>query len=236
MNTRRLQTDLLAQAGRLLLEYNESTRAIHGALTTTSRALSDEICQVTVSYGGVAVSLAGESPVRMPVRELRYNTAVQARVHTVLEQVRRGGLEPAAALAQLGRVEADTPRHARWVAVLVLGIAAASLAGLLGADAGAVLVAGLATGLGLLAASSLATEQQPPLVVGPQVCPSLHPAAVTTLAPILTSFSRRVVKGNVRKGCQDRSGEFGTRGAGGQLHTGWVGVAHHLGLSALTYA
>jgi uncharacterized membrane protein YjjP (DUF1212 family) len=151
MNTRRLQTDLLAQAGRLLLEYNESTRAIHGALTTTSRALAGEVCQVTVSYGGVAVSLAGESPVLIPVRELRYNTAVQARVHTVLEQVRRGGLEPAAALAQLGRVEADTPRHPRWVAVLVLGIAAASLAGLLGADAAAVLVAGLATGLGLLA-------------------------------------------------------------------------------------
>jgi uncharacterized membrane protein YjjP (DUF1212 family) len=156
MSTRRLQTDLLVHAGRLLLEYNESTRAIHRALTTTSRALSDEACQVVVSYGGVAVSLAGEALVLIPVRELRYNTAVQARVHKVLEQVRRGELEPATALAQLGRVEADTPRHPRWVAILVLGVAAASLAVLLGADAGAAVVAGLATGLGLLARQELA--------------------------------------------------------------------------------
>jgi uncharacterized membrane protein YjjP (DUF1212 family) len=155
MDTRRLHTELLAHAGRLLLEYNESTGGIHRALTATAGALTDEPCHVAVSYGGVAVSLAGEAPVLMPVRELRYNTAVQARVCTILEQVRRGELEPARALAQLGRVQADTPRHARWVAVLVLGVAAASLAGLLGADAGAALVAGLATGLGLLARQQL---------------------------------------------------------------------------------
>ena len=136
-----------------------STTNRPGRFTAPSRrrpgALTDDACHVAVSYSGVAVSLAGEAPALMPVRELRYNTAVQARVHAILEQVRRGELEPAAALAQLGRVEADTPRHSRWVAVLVLGAAAASLAGLLGADAGAVAVAGLATGLGLLARQEL---------------------------------------------------------------------------------
>src|SRR5262249_46943865 len=74
-------------------------------------------------------------------------------------QVRRGELEPASALAQLKRVEADTPRHSRWLAVLLLGVAAANLAGLLGADAGAVLVAGLATGLGLVARQELGRRQ-----------------------------------------------------------------------------
>ena len=103
----------------------------------------------------MAVSLAGEGPALEPVRELRYNTAVQAHVHAILEQVRRGELEPAAALACLGRVEADTPRHSRWLAALVLGAAAASLAGLLGADAGAAAVTGLATGLGLLVRQEL---------------------------------------------------------------------------------
>src|SRR5262245_40576123 len=155
MSTRRLQTELLVHAGRLLLEYNESTRAIHRALSSTARALTDDACRIAVSYNGVAVSLAGEGPALMPVGELRYNTAVQARVHKILEQVRRGELEPAPALAQLGRVEADTPRHPRWVAVLVLGAAAASLAGLLGADVGALVVAGLATALGLLARQEL---------------------------------------------------------------------------------
>jgi hypothetical protein len=70
-----------------LLEYNESTMAIHRALSATARALTDDACHIAVSYNGVAVSLAGEAPALLPVRELRYNTAVQARVHTILEQV-----------------------------------------------------------------------------------------------------------------------------------------------------
>ena len=98
---REAETELLAHAGRLLLEYNESTGAIHRALAATAGALTDEACHVAVSYGGVAVSLAGEAPVLLPVRELRYNTAVQARVHAILEQVRRGEVDPAAALARL---------------------------------------------------------------------------------------------------------------------------------------
>jgi uncharacterized membrane protein YjjP (DUF1212 family) len=155
MSTRRLHTDLLAHAGRLLLEYNESTREIHRALAATAAALTADACHVVVSYNGVAVSLAGESPALMPVGELRYNTAVQVRVHAVLGQVRRGGLDPAGALAQLGRVEADTPRHSRAVAVVFLGAAAACLALLLGADAAAAAVTGLATGLGLLARQGL---------------------------------------------------------------------------------
>src|SRR5262249_59136814 len=99
-----------------------------------ARAPTDDPRHVAGSYDNIAVSLAGESPVLLPVHELRYNMAVQARVHTILEQVRRGELEPATALAQLGRVEVDTPRHSRWLAVAVLGLAASSLAGLLGAD------------------------------------------------------------------------------------------------------
>jgi uncharacterized membrane protein YjjP (DUF1212 family) len=155
MTTRRLQTELLAHAGRLLLEHNESTGEIHRALTATASALGGGACHIAVSYGGVAVSLAGEGPALESIRELRYNTAVQARVHTILEQVRRGDLDPASAGALLGRVEADTRRHARWLAVLVLGVAAASLAGLLGADAGAAAVSALATGLGLAARQEL---------------------------------------------------------------------------------
>jgi uncharacterized membrane protein YjjP (DUF1212 family) len=155
MNPRRLHTDLLLRAGRLLLEYNESTGAIHRALTTTAAALTDEACHVAVSYRGVAVSLGGEAAPPEPVRELRYHMAVQARVHAILEELRRGKLDAAAALTCLGELEANTPRHARWVAALFLGAAASCLAVLLGADAGAAAVAGLATGLGLLARQEL---------------------------------------------------------------------------------
>ncbi len=120
MSVRRLQTDLLLQAGRLLLEYNESTGAIHRSLTATARALTDQACHVTVAYRGVTVSLAGEAAVPESVKELRYNMAVQARVHKILEEVRQGRLDVSAALICLGGVEADTPRHSRWLAALIL--------------------------------------------------------------------------------------------------------------------
>jgi len=155
MSAMRVQTRLLLKAGRLLLEYNESTAAIHRAITSTAKALNEEACHVAVSYGGVTISLAGEGPALESVRELRYNTAVQARVHEILSQVRLGRLDAETALTQLNRVEAETPPHSRWLVTLALGAAAASLAGLLGADLLAAVVAGLASGLGLLARREL---------------------------------------------------------------------------------
>jgi uncharacterized membrane protein YjjP (DUF1212 family) len=155
MSPRRLHTKLLLQAGRLLLEHNESTGVIHRALTTTARALTEEVCYLVVSYRGVAVSLGAEEPALEAVAELRYNAAVQARVHDILGQVRRGDLDPPAALACLGGVEADTPRHSPWLAAPALGVAAAALAALLGADVGAAAVVAVATGLGLLARREL---------------------------------------------------------------------------------
>jgi uncharacterized membrane protein YjjP (DUF1212 family) len=155
MSARRSQLELLAHAGRLLLEYNESTGEIHRALTATARVLTQETCNVAVAYGGVTMSLGNDGPLLMPVRELRYNTALQVHIHSILHQVRGGELPPDAALAQLRRADADTPRHSRWLSILVLALAAASLAGLLGADVGAVIVAGLATALGLLARQEL---------------------------------------------------------------------------------
>jgi uncharacterized membrane protein YjjP (DUF1212 family) len=158
MRDPRLQTKLLLQTGRLLLEYNDSTREIHRALTSTAKALTDETCHVAVSYGGVTVSLAGEGSALESVRELRYNTAVQARVHEILAHLRLGQLDTETALTLLNRVETDTPRHSRWLVALALGAAAVSLAALLGADLSAAAIAGLATGLGLLARQELGRQ------------------------------------------------------------------------------
>jgi uncharacterized membrane protein YjjP (DUF1212 family) len=155
MNALQLHSHLLLRAGRLLLEYNESTAGIQRALQSTAKTLTGEGCHVAVSYGGVAVSLAGQSPVTESVSELRYNTAIQSRVHEILARVRCGQLDPQTALTYLETVESDTRRHSRWLAALVLGVAATSLAGLLGADLSAAAGAGLATGLGLLARQQL---------------------------------------------------------------------------------
>jgi uncharacterized membrane protein YjjP (DUF1212 family) len=140
----------------LLLEYNESTGAIHHALIETARALTPDPCQIAVYYGSIAVSLAEGEAVLLPVHELRYNTALQARVHAILKQVRHGELDAAAALGRLDRVESEISRHSRWLAIVVLGIAAASLACLLGADTGAVIIVGVAAAVGLLARQELA--------------------------------------------------------------------------------
>ena len=151
----KVATELLANAGRLLLEYNESTGEIHRTLEATSRTLTGEKCDLVVSYGGVAVSIAREAPLLLPVRELRYNATLQARVHSILRLVRCGDLDPPTALDQLKRVETETRRHPRWLAALLLGLAASSLAGLLGADIGALMTAGVSTSLGLLARQQL---------------------------------------------------------------------------------
>jgi uncharacterized membrane protein YjjP (DUF1212 family) len=161
----RLETDLLLQAGRLLLEYNESTAEIHRALTATARVVAGEPFHVVVTYRGVAISLGAESPALAEIDELRFNTAVQASVHRILAQVQGGRLDPAAALAALRTVEADTPRYPRWLSATVLGLAAASLARLLGADAAAVAVAGTATGLGLLARLELGQRHVGPIAL-----------------------------------------------------------------------
>jgi len=155
MDERSLHTHLLLRAGRILLEYNESSGGIIRTLNATARALTDEPCHVAVSYCAVAVSLAEDSPLLETVPELRFNATVQARAHEILNQVRRGKLGAATALDRLGQVEADTPRHPRWLVALLLAAAAASFACLLGADAAATAVAGVATGLGLLARQEL---------------------------------------------------------------------------------
>lgn len=141
---------LLAHAGRLLLEYNESTGEIHRTLSTTARTLTDDQCDFAVAYGGVAVEMSGSPPLLMPVRELRYNAALQVRLNSILQEVQAKHLDPNRALTQLQRIEADTFRHNRWLTVILLALAANSLAALLGADFGAIITSGVATGLALL--------------------------------------------------------------------------------------
>ncbi len=155
MSDRERDTQLLLQAGRLLLEYNESSGAIIRTLTATATALTTASLHVAVSYGSVTVALGNDSPLFQAVKELRYNAALQTRVHEILDQVRHRQLDASAALALLGRVEAESRRHSRWLVAFILGAAAASFAGLMRADGPAALVAGVATALGLLVRQEL---------------------------------------------------------------------------------
>ena len=152
---RRLRTELLLEAGRLLLEYNESSGEIIRVLQATAGVLTGERLHVHVAYRSVTVSLGGESPMLATVTELRYNAAIQSRVQGVLRRLRGGGLDPSAALAQLREAERDTRRHPPALVAVLLGAAAASFARLLGADAAATAVSGVAASLGFLARHQL---------------------------------------------------------------------------------
>lgn len=161
---------LLAEAARLLLEHNESTTAIHRAVTRTARAVGAEVDYIETSYGGVTVGIAGANPVSRPVEELRYNTALLTRVHETLAEVRAGQLTPAEALSRVEGLKAATPPHPTWVAVAILGVAGASLARLLGADSAGVASAGVATALGLLVRKALGRRGHGPLTLTFAAC------------------------------------------------------------------
>ncbi len=134
-----------------MLEYNESTGEIERTLATTARAITNERLVLNPSYGGIALSVGDESPVLMRVRELRYNAALQTRVHHILKSLQQGTIGVSMALAELEQVELTTPRYSGWIAALILGLAAAALALLLGGDYFAVATAGVSTAIGLLA-------------------------------------------------------------------------------------
>jgi uncharacterized membrane protein YjjB (DUF3815 family) len=108
---------------------------------------------------------------------------VQARVHTVLRQVRQGTLDAGGALLQLQSVETGAPRYSVWTVVIALGIAAAALARLLGGDVGAMVAAGVSSSLALIARREMARLHFNPLAL---------PFASTFLGAILGGLSIRM--------------------------------------------
>lgn len=155
MTERQQQLELLVETGTLLLEYNESSGGIIDALISTARAFGDEPCHVSVTYLSVTVSFASEPPVLRSVKELRLNAAVRTQIHEILQHVRLGQIDVASGLERLNRVVSETPRHPRWVVAVLIGAAACSFARLLAADAGAIVIAGVSTTLGLLVRQEL---------------------------------------------------------------------------------
>ena len=155
MTTQLIELRLLAVAGRLLLEYNESAGEIERILNATARAITSEEIAVATSYAGLTISLGERPPLFMRVRELRYNAALQTQLHLILENLRSHEIDSSTALNELEQAESTALRYSRWIAVPALGFAAASLAILLGADAVAVVTAGIATAIGLVARQEL---------------------------------------------------------------------------------
>ena len=150
------ESRLLATAGRLLLEYNDSTREIEETLAATAAAISPAKFATSISYSGIVIWLGDNPPLLIRVCQLHHNASLQAHVHSILAKVKRGKLDCTEAIHELKLAEAKHPLHPRWMSIAATGVAAAALATLLGADVAAVAIAGVASALGLLARQVLA--------------------------------------------------------------------------------
>ena len=172
----------LVRAGRLLLEYNESTASIHRELRATSTALVGKPCDVAVSYGGIAVTFPGELPAFEAVHELHYNSALLERVHSLLSQIRQQRVPLDDALDSLQNVESLASRHSTGLLALLLGLAASALCALLGGDSGGTAIVGVSTALGLLVRKELGRSHVAPLAL---------PFAAAVIGALLGGFAVR---------------------------------------------
>src|SRR5689334_18617791 len=87
--------EVLLEAGRILLEYNESSGEIVRTLKETAKALGDSPPHLALTYRGIALSVPGAAPALKTVDELRFNAAVQERTHQILSRLRRHEIDAA---------------------------------------------------------------------------------------------------------------------------------------------
>lgn len=145
----------LQLAARLLLEYNFRSELVKDKLARAAGRLGITV-QVYVAYRGVTLYTPEGHQFHAQAKELRINVAVSSLVSRIVERFTAGELPLADATAALETAERDASHHSGLVMALAFGCGAAALAWLLRADTGAIVTAGVSSGLGLLARRELA--------------------------------------------------------------------------------
>jgi uncharacterized membrane protein YjjP (DUF1212 family) len=140
---------------RLLLEYNVRSKSIERRIERIAQHLGVNV-QTFVGYREVTLAMADGRSLHARAPELRINVAVSAGALHVIDLLclDRIGLDEAT--DSLETLEHLAPRHGRWVVTLLFGLAASAIAWLLRADAGAIVVSGVSSALGLIARQELA--------------------------------------------------------------------------------
>jgi uncharacterized membrane protein YjjP (DUF1212 family) len=147
----------LQLSARLLLEYNLRSKSIERRLERIARHLGVNV-QPVVAYRTVTLTLADGRSLTAQVAELRINVAASAGALHVIDELCLDRISLDDATNRLAALEAHAPRHGRWVVAVLFGLAASAIAWLLRADAGAILVSGVSSALGLIARQALATR------------------------------------------------------------------------------
>lgn len=148
----------LQLTARLLLQYNFRSELIKRKLGQAARSLGLDV-QVFVAYRGVTLYAADGQQLHAQAGEFHINVAVSTRVNEILEKLDRGLLGLNEAAIAMASVEASASRHSRYLVAFFFGLAASALAWLNRADFVAILVSGLASGLGVLARQALAKHK-----------------------------------------------------------------------------
>jgi uncharacterized membrane protein YjjP (DUF1212 family) len=143
---------LALKVGHLLLANGDDTGAVQAAVTRFAQAFGAE-ASVVVTYEAVVVTLVLEGELRTKVgrRVPAMNVGLGAvvAVNRILAAVARGKHDLDWVSAELERVEHAPPFYSRWIVVASMGLTAASLARLFGADWGTFGVVWVAGSIGM---------------------------------------------------------------------------------------
>jgi len=142
-------------SARLLLEYNVRSKSIERRIERMAQYLGVRL-QTVVGYRVITLALADGRSLHARAPELRINVAVSSGALHVIDQLCEGRIGLDEATTRLEALERLSPRHHRWVVVILFGLAASAIAWLLRADAGAIVVSGVSSALGLIARQELA--------------------------------------------------------------------------------
>ena len=128
---------LTLQVGRLLFENGADTAEVHESVVRFAAAFGYE-AHLMVSYEALLLTLVAGGQFRTKVGyrvpAMNVNMAAIADVSTLVGEVENGRRGMAEVRAELEDVERRPPVYGRWVVVVALGLTAASLARLFGAD------------------------------------------------------------------------------------------------------
>jgi len=151
---------LLRAAARLMLEYNVRASVLVAQINRLSAALGTTV-RTSVAYREVALWFDDGRCFHVQAPEYRLNVFVSSGVLRLVDQVCAGTIRPRDALRETAALERSHGCHGRWELAALFGLAAAALARILHADAGAMAVGGVASALGLLARRELGRRHAP---------------------------------------------------------------------------
>jgi uncharacterized membrane protein YjjP (DUF1212 family) len=143
---------LALKVGRLLLANGDDTGDVQAAVTRFAQAFGAE-ASVVVTYEAVVVTLVLEGELRTKVGRrvpaMNVGLGVVVAVNRILAAVAGGKRDLDWVSAELERVEHAPPFYSRWIVVVSMGLTAASLARLFGADWGTFGVVWVAGSIGM---------------------------------------------------------------------------------------